>query len=151
MSFGAADRHVLEAIRRIEMAIAKTETQITQVGRVIVPVSDQERALEFYTGVFGFEKRMDVPFGNGDRWIEVAPKGQQTSIALSRPPEGMPIGVNTGVSLTTKDADADHAALKQAGVDVDAEVMRMGDPVPPMFTLRDPDGNTLMIVQTPMQ
>lgn len=123
---------------------------ITQVGRVVIPVSDQERALAFYTGVFGFETRMDVPFGNGDRWIEVAPKGQQTAIALSRPPEGFPIGVNTGVSLATDDADGDHAALRSAGVDVD-EVMRMGDPVPPMFTLRDPDGNTLLVVETPAQ
>jgi predicted enzyme related to lactoylglutathione lyase len=133
------------------MAAAKTAARITQVGRVIIPVSDQERALEFYTSMFGFEKRMDVPFGDGDRWIEVGPSGQQTAIALSRPPEGMPIGINTGVSLTSEDADADHAALKAAGVDVDETVMRMGDPVPPMFMLRDPDGNTLMIVETPAQ
>jgi predicted enzyme related to lactoylglutathione lyase len=124
---------------------------ITQVGRVVVPVSDQERALEFYTGVFGFEKRVDVPFGDDNRWIEVGPKGQQTSIALSRPPEGYPIGVNTGISLATENADADHTALKEAGVDVDETVMRIGDPVPPMFTFRDPDGNTLMVVETPAQ
>ncbi len=124
---------------------------ITQVGRVIVPVSDQDRALEFYTGIFGFEKRVDVAFGDDNRWIEVAPKGQQTSIALSRPPEGFPIGVNTGISFATEDAEGDHAALKAAGVDVDEAVMRMGGPVPPMFTLRDPDGNTLLVVETPAQ
>jgi catechol 2,3-dioxygenase-like lactoylglutathione lyase family enzyme len=128
-----------------------TALSITQVGRVIVPVSDQDRALDFYTGIFGLETRMDVPFGDGDRWIEVAPKGQQTSIALSRPPEGMPIGVNTGISFATTDAEGDHAALKAQGVDVDETVMRMGEPVPPMFTLRDPDGNTLLIVETPAQ
>jgi len=50
--------------------------------------------------------------------------------------------------LTTDDADATHAQLKAAGVDVDAEVMRMGDPVPPMFWFRDPDANTLMVTQT---
>jgi predicted enzyme related to lactoylglutathione lyase len=124
---------------------------ITQVGRVIVPVSDQDRALEFYTSVFGFEKRMDVPFGDGDRWIEVAPKGQQTSIALAKPPAGSPIGVETGISLATDDADSDHAALKAAGVDVDEQVMRWGGPVPPMFMLRDPDGNRLLVVETPAQ
>ena len=42
--------------------------------------------------------------------------------------------------------DGYHAQLKAAGVDVDAEVSRMGDPVPPMFWLRDPEGNTLMVV-----
>jgi len=128
-----------------------TALSITQVGRVVVPVSDQDRALDFYTGIFGLEKRMDVAFGDGNRWVEVAPKGQQTSIALSQPPEGMPIGVNTGISLTTTDADGDHATLKAQGVDVDDTVMRMGDPVPPLFTFRDPDGNTLLIVETPAQ
>jgi len=38
--------------------------------------------------------------------------------------------------------------VKSSGVDVDAEISRMGDPVPPMFWLRDPDGNTLMIVES---
>jgi catechol 2,3-dioxygenase-like lactoylglutathione lyase family enzyme len=130
--------------------MSATRLSITQVGRVIVPVSDQERALAFYTDVLGLEKRMDVPMGDADRWIEVAPKGQQTSIAIARPPEGSPIGVQTGVSLATTDADADHAALKAAGVDVD-DVMRWGDPVPPMFSFRDPDGNSLLIVETPAQ
>jgi predicted enzyme related to lactoylglutathione lyase len=124
---------------------------ITQVGRVVIPVSDHNRALEFYTGTFGLEKRMDVAFGDDNRWIEVAPKGQQTSIALSRPPAGSPTGVNTGISFATEDADGDHATLKAAGVDVDEAVMRMGGPVPPMFTFRDPDGNTLLVVETPAQ
>jgi predicted enzyme related to lactoylglutathione lyase len=48
--------------------------------------------------------------------------------------------------FATEDIDADHAALQARGVDVDAEVMRMGDPVPPMFFFRDQDGNRLLIV-----
>ena len=43
--------------------------------------------------------------------------------------------------------DADHATLKAAGVDIDDEVSRWGGPVPPMFWVRDPDGNSLIIVQ----
>jgi len=50
-------------------------------------------------------------------------------------------------SLDTKDVDADHAALKAAGVDVDGEVTRWGGPIPPMFWLRDPDGNSLIVVE----
>src|SRR2546425_11628705 len=96
-------------------------TRITQVGTVIVPVSDQERALEFYLGTLGFEKRMDAPFGEGQRWIEVAPPGAATTIALVLHREGEPSGVE--VSLTTQDADADHAGL-QAGVDVTRPVVR---------------------------
>jgi catechol 2,3-dioxygenase-like lactoylglutathione lyase family enzyme len=124
-----------------------TKAHITEVGRVIVPVSDQERALEFYVGTLGFEKRMDVPFGRGDRWIEVAPAGGAAAIAIVPPPEGKPIGVDTRISLTTDDVDATHEYLRQQGVDEDSEVMRMGDPVPPMFFFRDPDGNSLMVVE----
>ena len=51
------------------------------------------------------------------------------------------------IILTSDDIDASHAHLQASGVDVDAEVARMGDPVPPMFWFRDPDGNSLMIVQ----
>jgi catechol 2,3-dioxygenase-like lactoylglutathione lyase family enzyme len=125
----------------------QTSTRITQVATVIVPVSDQDKALEFYTGTLGFEKRMDVPMGEQMRWIEVAPEGAATSVAIVPPREGDPVGVETRVAFSTQDVDADHADLKARGVDVDDEVQRMGDPVPPMFWFRDPDGNTLLIVQ----
>ena len=58
-----------------------------------------------------------------------------------------PTAVDTGIILSTSDIEADHATLKAAGVDVDAEVARWGNPVPPMFRLRDPGGNTLTIVE----
>jgi catechol 2,3-dioxygenase-like lactoylglutathione lyase family enzyme len=50
--------------------------------------------------------------------------------------------------LTTADADATHAELRAQGVDVDEQVSRMGDPVPPMFWFRDPEGHSLMIVES---
>lgn len=124
-------------------------TRITRVATVAVPVSDQDRAVEFYVGTLGLEKRLDVPFGGGQRWIEVVPAGADTTIAL--PPlgdgEGFRPGVDTGIRLTTLDADADHADWKARGVDVDPEVMRWGGGVPPMFSFRDPDGNTLYVVE----
>jgi predicted enzyme related to lactoylglutathione lyase len=119
-------------------------TRITRIGTVIVPVSDQERALTFYVETLGFEKRLDAPFGQGGRWIEVAPAGAATTIALVQAPEG---GAGIVVSLATEDADADHDTLVARGVDADAAVMRMGDYVPPMFTFRDPDGNQFRMVQ----
>ncbi|MFI5004790.1 MAG: VOC family protein [Solirubrobacterales bacterium] len=125
-----------------------TDTRITQLGTVMVPVSDQDKALEFYTAKLGFEKRADIPFGRGDRWVEVAPPGAETTIALVTPREGESVGIQTRVGFSTKDVDADHAQLLAQGVDADPEVMRMGDPVPPMFFFRDQDGNNLMIVQT---
>jgi catechol 2,3-dioxygenase-like lactoylglutathione lyase family enzyme len=124
-----------------------TRTSITQVGTVFVHVTDQDRALAFYTEKLGFQVHTDQPYGEGDRWVEVVPPGTHTTIALVPPRPGDPVGIDLGFSLSTKDADADHAELRRRGVDVDEEVMRMGDPVPPMFFARDPDGNRLMIVQ----
>jgi catechol 2,3-dioxygenase-like lactoylglutathione lyase family enzyme len=128
------------------MAETRTKTVITQVGTVIVPVSDQDRALEFYTEKLGFEKRGDVPYGDGDRWIDVAPPGAATTIAIVPPREGQSAGIETRTAFTTEDVDAAHEHLRSQGVDVDEEVMRMGDPVPPMFFFRDPDGNSFLLV-----
>ena len=128
------------------MAQTETRTRITQVGTVIVPVSDQDRALEFYLGTLGFEKRGDTPYGDGERWVEVAPPGAATTIAIVPPREGESSGIATRIGFTTEDVDADHAHLRARGVDAD-DVMRMGDPVPPMFFFRDPDGNTFLIVE----
>ena len=127
--------------------MSQTTTRISEIGLVIVPVSDQDRALEFYVETLGFEKRTDLPFGKDDRWLEVAPPGAQTTLAIVPPREGEPAGTASGISLTTGEIDAVHAELLAAGVDADAEVMRMGEPVPPMFFFRDPDGNTFFIVE----
>jgi catechol 2,3-dioxygenase-like lactoylglutathione lyase family enzyme len=123
-------------------------TTVDKVATVTVPVADQDRAIEFYTGKLGFEVRSDTPFGNGDRWVEVAPAGATTTVALVLPMEGESVGIDTRIAFRTHDVDADYAGMREAGVDVDPEVMRMGDPVPPMFFFRDQDGNRLLLVQT---
>ena len=130
--------------------MSKTTTRISQVGTVIIPVSDQDKAIEFYVDTLGFEKRVDLPFGNGYRWVEVAPAADAaTTIALAPPPEGAETGNReTGIALNADDADAVHSDLKARGVDVDAEVSRMGDPVPPMFWFRDPEANVLLVVES---
>ena len=128
--------------------MTSTRTRVSKVGTVVIPVADQDREIEFYVETLGFEKRADIPFGNGYRWVEVAPSGADTTIALAPPPEGSPTGNHqTGIGLYTDDIDALHAELKAAGVNVDAEVSRMGDPVPPLTWLRDPEGNSLMVVE----
>jgi catechol 2,3-dioxygenase-like lactoylglutathione lyase family enzyme len=124
-----------------------TTTNITQVGTVLVPVSDQDRALEFYVGKLGFETRLDGPFGDSGRWLEVAPPGAATTLALVPRSEGDSTG--SEVSFSTRNAEADHAQLRARGVDADEELIRMGDYVPPMFTFRDPDGNRFRIVERP--
>ncbi len=122
--------------------------RITGVGTVGVPVADQDRALRFYAEVLGFETRLDAPFAPGRRWIEVAPPGAATTLALVAAEDGLPAGVPTGIRLTSEDAEADHAALRARGADVDAEVLRWPG-VPPMFALRDREGNGLVVVERP--
>ena len=124
-----------------------TKTHVSKINTVVVPVSDQDRVVQFYTETLGLEKRVDIPFGNGYRWVEVAPADAETTIALAPPPEGTATGnKETGIGLFTDGIDAYHAELKAGGVDVDPEVSRMGGPVPPLFWLRDPEGNSLMVV-----
>ena len=130
------------------MSKLKSKLNLEQVGRVCVTVADTDRAIDFYTDTLGFETIVDVPMGDAGRWVEVAIPGATTTIALAPPPPGQEAGGGqTGICLDTKDVDADHAALKAAGVDVDDEVARWGGPVPPMFWLRDPDGNSLIVVE----
>ena len=125
-----------------------SKLNLEQVGRVCVTVADTDRAIDFYVNTLGFEKVVDVPMGDAGRWVEVAVSGTPTTIALAPPPPWADAGGSqTGICLDTSDVDADHATLKQAGADVDAEVTRWGGPVPPMFWLRDPDGNSLIVVE----
>jgi catechol 2,3-dioxygenase-like lactoylglutathione lyase family enzyme len=135
---------------------------ITQVGTVFVPVSDQERALGFYVDTLGFEKRGDFAYGDGARWVEVAPPGSAIAIALVPPTEGEPDTNDVAhCAFATDDIDAEHARLREREVDVDEEIGRagsrraglvsieasVGDPVPPQFFFRDPDGNRFLVVE----
>jgi catechol 2,3-dioxygenase-like lactoylglutathione lyase family enzyme len=130
------------------MSTVTSKLNISKVGRVCVTTADTDRAIGFYVGTLGFEKVVDEPMGPDMRWVEVAIPGAETTIALAPPPPDQPAGGGqTGICLDTSDVDGAHAALKDAGADVDAEVTRYGGPVPPMFWLRDPDGNSLIVVQ----
>jgi predicted enzyme related to lactoylglutathione lyase len=122
-----------------------TGVRINGVATVSVTVADHDRALEFYVGTLGMEVRRDASFGQGQRWVEVAPAGATTTVALAPPGDVKP-GVDSGIRLTTTDAAADHADLQAAGVQVDPEVLNFPG-VPPMFGFHDPDGNRLYIVQ----
>lgn len=125
----------------------QTATLVTGVLNVAIPVKDHERALDFYCNTLGLEIRRDAAFGPGLRWVEVAPAGAVTTIALAPLPEGKTGGVDTAIRLGTTDAATTHADLRAHGVDVDDDLLRVPG-VPPMFSLRDPEGNTLYIVET---
>jgi lactoylglutathione lyase len=120
--------------------------RVTAVRTIGIPVTDQDRALDFYVGTLGLEKRLDAPVPElGGRWIEVAPPGSSTSLALVPARPGLPAGVETGVRLVTGSATALHDVLSRRGVDVGELLTWPG--VPPMFALRDPDGNGLEMVE----
>ncbi|MGH8964824.1 MAG: VOC family protein [Actinomycetes bacterium] len=129
------------------MSSPRQSAGILGVFTVAVPVRDQDAALDFYTSALGLTVRYDGELREGFRWIDVAPPGDGTSLALVRAEDGLPAGVDTGVRLTTQDAAADHRALTAAGVDVDP--LLLWDAAPPMFSFRDPDGNTLYVTESP--
>jgi catechol 2,3-dioxygenase-like lactoylglutathione lyase family enzyme len=127
------------------MSDTATTTNINDVGGVAVPVSDQERAVRYYVDKLGFEVRLDVPMGDGGRWVQVAPPGGRVPLALVAPGEGGSVGVDTRITFATTDAPADHAALTAAGVDTDELLAWPG--VPMMFIVRDLDGNQLKVME----
>ncbi len=130
------------------MTQTENRSGIKDIRTVGIPVVDQEQAMAFYVETLGFEKRLDVPMGAGDRWIEVAPPDAATTIALIRAHDGLSAGVETGIRLTTHDADAIHANFLAHGVDAD-DVLRWPG-TPPMFAFRDQDGNGLEIIEMHM-
>jgi catechol 2,3-dioxygenase-like lactoylglutathione lyase family enzyme len=122
-------------------------TQVTKVGQVVVPVADKDQAIAFYTQKLGFTLVADVPFGDGDRWIEVAPPGGGVTVAFGPAGNDFQPGRPTGILLSSPDPAADRTELEGLGVDVDPQLMGGGGGVPLMFSFRDQDKNSLMVVQ----
>ncbi|MBK8293540.1 MAG: VOC family protein [Solirubrobacterales bacterium] len=126
---------------------ASTPTTVTNLGVAMFTVADQDAAISFYTEKLGFELRSDESFGQNNemRWVEVAPPGSTARLALNEPMGGAPGGGSIGVE--TKDVKGEHARLTViGGIDVDEQLMESPD-IPLMFMLRDPDGNTVVVVE----
>ena len=119
-------------------------TSLTDVRTVGIPVRDQDAAASFYVDTLGFELRLDAPISDTQRWVEVAPPGAATSIALVSGPDAPPPGVDTGVRFAVGDVQAEHQRMADRGVTVGELLTWPG--VPPMFTFDDPDGNRFYVV-----
>ena len=119
-----------------------SQTTITDIGTVGIPVSDQDKAAEFFVGMLGFEKRLDVRMGEGFRSVTVAAPGASTSVALIAGPDA---GTETGIRFLVPEAETEHTAMRQQGIEV-GDLLRWPG-VPPMFKFQDPDGNTFEIVE----
>jgi lactoylglutathione lyase len=127
----------------------QASTTITNIGVAMFTVADQDAAITFYTEKLGFELRSDVTFGDEGtmRWVEVAPPGSAARLALNPPMYDTPGGTSIGVE--TPDVLGAHARLTAlGGIDVDPEPMRTPG-APLMFALRDPDGNSVFVVEAP--
>jgi predicted enzyme related to lactoylglutathione lyase len=123
---------------------------ITGISSVSVVVSDQDRSLAFYTEKLGFELQMDAPMGKS-RWIQLAPKGAQTSLVLALPTDDMPPeiyertksmrGGFTNFIFNVDDMQATFDELTRRGVEfVDRPAQQ---PWGWWATIKDPDGNII--------
>jgi catechol 2,3-dioxygenase-like lactoylglutathione lyase family enzyme len=113
---------------------------------VSVPVSDQQRSMQFYRDVVGFELLRDEPMGPGQSWIQLAPKGCLTTIALVTWFETMRPGGLQGVMLNVTDIVRDHKELSERGLKL-AEIKQ--EPWGRYTTFQDPDGNGWILRQPP--
>jgi lactoylglutathione lyase len=119
-----------------------SQTTITDIGTVGIPVRDQDQAVDFFVGRLGFEKRLDVRSGESFRWVTVAAPGASTSVALIAGPDS---GADTGIRFLVPDAETEHAATRQRGIEV-GDLLRWPG-VPPMFEFKDQDGNRFVIIE----
>ena len=114
-----------------------------------VIVSDQSAALDFYVNTLGFEKALDVPMGETDRFLTVVPPGGTTQLALSPVHWFAPdrkAGGQAGISLVTPDIDETYKTLSERGVKFKEPVALM--PWGQKATwFSDQDGNEFFLVE----
>lgn len=117
---------------------------ISHVKFVGLAVSDQDRALKFYTEKLGFELATDQPFNEKQRWIELRIGNSATRFVLFTP-EGHEnrIGTFFNGSLACDDVDATYRQLKQRGVEFVSEPQKQPWGTFAMF--KDPDGNQFVL------
>jgi len=121
-----------------------------------VMVEDQQKALDFYTGVLGFVKKQDVPAG-GARWLTVvapdAPDGPELLLEPNSNPavparEWQQALYNAGIPATSfavDDVAAEHQRLSAMGVRFVTEPATYGSVTTAIFD--DTCGNLIVIVQ----
>jgi catechol 2,3-dioxygenase-like lactoylglutathione lyase family enzyme len=119
---------------------------LTHIQLLSVPVADQDRAKDFYVGTLGFELVSDNPMGPDQRWVQVRPKGSQTSITLVTWFETMPPGSLKGLVIETDDLQADVDALTARGQTIEGGIQDA--PWGRFAIVHDPDGNGLILQAT---
>ena len=118
---------------------------------VVVPVSDVDRAKDFYAEKVGFEVDRDTRVGDDLRVVQLTPPGSACSIAIGMGIANMPAGSLQGLQLVVSDIGTARSELVECGVEV-GEVQKLVegawvDAAPPFddwnsfVFFQDPDGN----------
>jgi catechol 2,3-dioxygenase-like lactoylglutathione lyase family enzyme len=113
---------------------------------VAIPVSDVDRAKEFYVDKVGFNADHDHQVSEELRFVQLTPPGSACSIALGTGIVDMPPGSAKGLQLVVPDADAARAELLERGVEV-GEVQEF--PWGRFVFFEDPDGNRWSVQEIP--
>ncbi|WP_022900085.1 VOC family protein [Humibacter albus] len=119
---------------------------VTSILLLSVPVSDPDRARDFYVDTLGFTLVSDTMMDGDQRWMQVVPPGADTSITLVTWFDTMPPGSLRGLVLETDDLEDDVHRLTKAGVAFDSGIERA--PWGQYAQFSDPDGNGLILQQT---
>jgi len=126
----------------------QASTTISSIGVAMFTIADQDAAIAYYTQSLGWELRSDVSFGDEGamRWVEVAPPGSTARLALS-PPMGKGEPGGGAIGVETPDVEAEYARVQAIDAVRTGEMMGGDGPVPRMFSIEDPDGNHIWVVQ----
>lgn len=124
---------------------------------VSIPVLDQQKALDFYTKVLGFIKKVDTPLGHGNRWLTVVSKQDQDGPELLLEPAPLhfePSKVFQDALMEANipwtqfyvdDVKAEYERLTKLGVEFSMEPKDMGTVVAAVFN--DTCGNNIQLVE----
>jgi catechol 2,3-dioxygenase-like lactoylglutathione lyase family enzyme len=113
---------------------------------VAVPVTDVDRAKEFYVEKLGFNADYDIKVHAGLRFVQLTPHGSACSVVIGEGTTTMKPGTQKGLQMVIEDAKKTHAELKKRGVDVsDIDVQSWGS----FIYFDDPDKNTWSLQQLP--
>jgi catechol 2,3-dioxygenase-like lactoylglutathione lyase family enzyme len=128
-----------------------------KVKIISIPVQDQEIALRFYTGKIGFLKKVDIPLGEGNRWLTLVSKDDLDGPELLLEPSPLhfePAKVyqkalfDAGIPYTQFNVDCvqqEYDRLKSIGVEFSIEPTEMGTVKVAVFN--DTCGNNIQIVE----
>ncbi|MGQ0733378.1 MAG: VOC family protein [Acidobacteriota bacterium] len=117
---------------------------IRSIKFVSVPVTDQDRALEFYTTKLGFRIVTDQPFDDRQRWIELAiPKAETRLVLFTQPGQQDRIGGQSPVTFLSDDVEATWRLFESRGVEFVQPAQKADWGSAAIF--KDPDGNQFVI------